>query len=74
MQKLREEDLKIKLYPKMISNSNYLFSFKNSAFGHTIDKVNTARVVASKEFDIEHSYTIESSFFNYLEKGENSKS
>jgi len=66
-------DLKIKLFPKMVSNASSIFSFKNSAFGHCVDKVSTARVVATKEFNIEHSYTIESSFFTYCEKNEQQK-
>jgi hypothetical protein len=58
----------IKLIPYMLSQRNKLFSFPDCKFGNEREKESTARMVMFKEFSVNNSYTLESTFYAMYNK------
>ena len=52
---------------KILKNQSEYFSLANSTFGNEKYKKNCARLAILRDFDLQDSYTIESSCFGYEE-------
>lgn len=59
----KEKNLLARVIPYHMSKNSPFFSFTDSHFRIEKNKESTARVVLFQEFEIVHSYTMESSFF-----------
>ena len=62
------KNLMIKIVPLLLSEKNKVFSFKKCKFRVEKAKEAAARVVVFREFNLLHSYTMETSFFGPLYK------
>ena len=58
--------IKMRILPKLLSESTQMFRFFSCKFRVTPAKIKTARVVLWKEFNIMNCYTLESSFQGYF--------
>ena len=61
--------IKIRNFPKLLDNISPYFSFDGCKFGNEKYKKNCARLGVFRDFDLHHSYTIESSCWGYTERG-----
>ena len=57
--------LKIRNFPAILNNTSKYFSFENCKFANEKYKKNCARLAVVRDFNIFHSYTIESSCWGY---------
>lgn len=55
----------VRLLPRILAQKTHMFNYKDSRFRVESYKIGTARVVAWKQFQITHSFTLENSFFGY---------
>ena len=55
------------MLPKILSEKTSMFRFFSSRFKVDPSKEKTARVVMWREFNILNSFTIEASFFSYID-------
>eukprot|EP00347_Sterkiella_histriomuscorum_P022485 403338316 len=55
----------VRLLPRIFAKKTHLFNFKDCRFKVEPYKLGTGRVVAWKQFQITHSFTLESSFYGY---------
>ncbi|CAG9329220.1 unnamed protein product [Blepharisma stoltei] len=60
--------LKCRVIPKLLSERDCIFRFHSSRFVKEKAKKRTARVVISTEFNVINSYTLETSYFGYLDE------
>jgi hypothetical protein len=61
----QEDMLKIRNFPAILNNTSKYFSFENCKFANEKYKKNCARLAVVRDFNIFHSYTIESSCWGY---------
>jgi hypothetical protein len=61
------------LIPRIIAKYSKCFNIDDCRFRVTEDKISTARVVSWNEFKIMNSFTIETSFFGYVDPEDNTK-
>jgi hypothetical protein len=55
----------VRILPRIFAQKTHLFSYKDCRFKVEPYKIGTGRVVAWKQFQITHSFTLENSFFGY---------
>lgn len=60
--------LKIRTIPKLISERTEMFRFFSCKFKFEKYKENCARLAIWKDFDVTHTFTIETSTFGFLNK------
>jgi hypothetical protein len=60
--------MKIRTIPKLISERTEMFRFFSCKFKHDKYKENCARLAICRDFDVTHSFTIESSQYGFLNK------
>jgi len=66
----REQDQAyIEILPKILHNTSPYFLFENCQFSNDKYKKNCARLAVARDFQLQDSYTIESSCFGYELKG-----
>ena len=59
----KKENIFIRIFPLLLAKRNKMFSFKNSIFRISKDKLSTGRVVCYNDIGIISSYTMEASFY-----------
>jgi len=59
--------LKVRVFAKLLSSFTEMFRFKACKFRQDQDKMTAARLVISREFDIMNSFTIEASFYGFID-------
>ena len=64
---VKEDDdmLKVRNFPAILNNSSHYFNFEGCKFANEAYKKNCARLAVFRDFNIFHSYTIESSCWGY---------
>lgn len=55
----------VRLLPRIFAKLTHMFNYKDCRFRVEPYKIGTARVVAWKQFQITHSFTLENSFYGY---------
>ena len=64
-----EDDLEqIKLFPAILSEMSHYFNYENCKFGNEKYKKNCARLGVYRDFNLNFSYTIESSCWGYTDR------
>lgn len=58
---------KVRLLPRILARQTALFNIKDCRFRIDPSKLGTARVIVWKEFGVTNSFTLENSFFGYVE-------
>ncbi len=64
-----EEQNAIKQFPMILDNTSAYFQFENCKFGNEKYKKNCARLGCHRDFNLNNSFTIESSCYAYEVKG-----
>ena len=62
-----EANTKIRNFPAILDSISPYFSFDGCKFGNEKYKKNCARLGVFRDFDLNHSYTIESSCWGYTD-------
>lgn len=55
----------VRLLPRIFAQKTHMFNYKDCKFRVEPYKIGTARIVAWKQFQITHSFTLENSFYGY---------
>lgn len=55
----------VRLLPRIFAQKTHMFNYKDCRFRVEPYKIGTARIVAWKQFQITHSFTLENSFYGY---------
>ena len=58
--------IRVRILAKLLSRKTQMFRYPACRFKQEPSKVNTARLVISREFDVMNSLTLESSFYGFL--------
>lgn len=63
-----EKYLKSKVFPRILDSKSQMFRFYSCKFRIEKSKLRTARVVFFKEFGVMNCFTLEASFYGYIDK------
>ena len=59
--------LRVRMIPRLLAERSDMFRYAACKFKNEKSKRKTARLVLAKEFGVVNSYTLESSFFGYID-------